>query len=238
MKFYQDGDLPAIPAMYFIYGDGGTGKTSLTKLFHGHKFVLSFDLSTNPLIGDKDVDVMLVERQDFPKIQDNVETIMNRVIKSNRYQVLVLDNMSALQNYVLENIDNASKDGRQNYQKLQLWFRSLGTLIKESNKTILATAHQVDNGANGLTGGGRYAADMNEKTFNAFTSMFDVVGRIYIKDGERLIDLDPEQGNHAKNRLDDRKLIHASELVDPKTKNNVTKLETQKEKKENGMANG
>ncbi|MFT9339036.1 MAG: AAA family ATPase, partial [Lentilactobacillus hilgardii] len=82
----------------------------------------------------------------------------------------------------------------------------------------------------GITGGGRYAADMNEKTFNAFTSMFDVVGRIYLKDGQRMIDLDPEQGNHAKNRLDDRKLIHADELIEPKvTKLNQTEKKEQKE---------
>ena len=54
---------------------------------------------------------------------------------------------------------------------------------------------------------------MNEKTFNAFTSMFDLVGRIYIDDDKRLIDLNPENGNHAKNRIDDRKLIEAKELI-------------------------
>ena len=77
--------------------------------------------------------------------------------------------------------------------------------------TVYATAHQIDNGLDKMQG--RFSADMNEKTFNAFTSMFDLVGRIYIKDGERLIDLDPEQGNHAKNRIDNRKLIKASELI-------------------------
>ena len=114
---------------------------------------------------------------------------------------------------MLENIDNAAKDNRQNYQKLQLWFRDLGTILKESGKTVYSTAHQLDNGSSGLSGEGRFQADMNEKTFNAFTSMFDLVGRIYLKDGERMIDLDPEKGNHAKNRLDDRKLIKASELI-------------------------
>ncbi|MGN8983472.1 AAA family ATPase, partial [Enterococcus villorum] len=49
--------------------------------------------------------------------------------------------------------------------------------------------------------------------FNAFTSMFDLVGRIYIDDDKRLIDLNPENGNHAKNRIDDRKLIEAKELI-------------------------
>ena len=54
---------------------------------------------------------------------------------------------------------------------------------------------------------------MNEKTFNAFTAPFDVVGRIYKQDGKRLIDLDTENGNHAKNRLDDRTQIEANELI-------------------------
>ena len=52
--------------------------------------------------------------------------------------------------------------------------------------------------------------------------MFDLVGRIYVKDGKRWIDLDPEQGNHAKNRIDDRKLISADELVEPKPEKEIT----------------
>lgn len=224
MILYEDGKIPRIPSMYFIYGDGGTGKTSLLKQFTGHKLLFSFDLSSNVLIGQADTDVLIFQQSDMPQIQHYVETMVVRAINNEKYQVIALDNVSALQNFVLENIDNASKDNRQNYQKLQLWFRQLGTTLKESGKTVYATAHQVDNGTAGITGGGRYAADMNEKTFNAFTSMFDVVGRIYLKDGQRMIDLDPEQGNHAKNRLDDRKLIHADELI----KSKVTQLKQQK----------
>lgn len=216
MKFYEDGNIPEIPNMYFIYGDGGTGKTSLVKQLQGHKLLFSFDMSSNVLIGDKDVDVVIFEHGDAPNIQSMVEEIIMRGIQSEKYQVIVLDNVTALQNLVLENIDNASKDNRQNYQKLQLWFRDLGTILKESGKTVYATAHQLDNGSSGISGEGRFQADMNEKTFNAFTSMFDLVGRIYLKAGERMIDLDPEKGNHAKNRLDDRKLIKATELIQTK----------------------
>ena len=118
-----------------------------------------------------------------------------------------------MQNWALENIDGASKDGRQNYQKLQVWFRNLGMWLRGTDKTVLATAHQVDNGSSGLTGEGRFQADMNEKTFNAFTAPFDLVGRIYKEGDERWIDLDPQNGNHTKNRIDDRKLIKASELI-------------------------
>ena len=213
MRFYKQGKVPLTPHMYFVYGDGGTGKTTLFKQFPGHKLLISFDLSTNPLMGDESIDVAVVETSDGPKIQETVMYWINGAIKSDKYQALALDNLSALQNLVLENIDNRAKDNRQNYQKLQLWFRELSMLLRNSGMSVYATAHQIDNGANGLAAEGRYAADMNEKTFNAFTSTFDLVGRIFIKDGQRWIDLDPEQGNHAKNRIDDRKLIKANELI-------------------------
>ncbi|MEY8307536.1 AAA family ATPase [Enterococcus faecium] len=213
MKFYPNGTVPKQANMYFIYGDGGTGKTSLAKQFEGNKMLFSFDLSTNVLIGEKDISVVQLESGDAPNIQSLIDKWVLGALSKPEYEVIILDNMTALQNLVLENIDGASRDGRQNYQKLQLWFRQLGTKLRESNKTIYATAHQVDNGASGLDGKGRFSPDMNEKTFNAFTSMFDLVGRIYIDDDKRLIDLNPENGNHAKNRIDDRKLIEAKKLI-------------------------
>lgn len=209
MQFFKNGELPPQAHMWLIYGDGGTGKTTLFKDVPGEKkLLISFDLSTDVLRGAKGIDVGIVELGDMPSIQHNIEQLLNSAIRT--YDTIGLDNVSSLQNMVLENIDGASKDGRQNYQKLQLWFRSMGTMLRQSNVNVYATAHQVDKGPEFMQG--RFTADMNEKNFNAFTSMFDVVGRIYIKDSERMIDLDPEQGNHAKNRLDDRKLIKANEL--------------------------
>lgn len=39
MKFYKAGEIPEVPNMYFVYGDGGTGKTSLFKQFKGKKLI-------------------------------------------------------------------------------------------------------------------------------------------------------------------------------------------------------
>ena len=223
MKFYKAGEIPDVGNMYFIFGDGGTGKTSLTKQFEGRKLLISFDGSTNAIADTEDVDVIAFEDSDASKIQALLLSYLKNQIYTTddngqqslkgTHSTIVLDNVTALQNWVLENIDGASKDGRQNYQKLQVWFRNLGMWLRGTNLTILATAHQVDFGSSGLDGKGRYAADMNEKTFNAFTAPFDVVGRIYKQDGKRLIDLDTENGNHAKNRLDDRTQIEANELI-------------------------
>lgn len=209
MRFFKNGELPPQAHMWLIYGDGGTGKTTLFREAPGEKkLLISFDLSTDVLRGAKGIDVGIIEQGDMPSIQHTIEQWLNRAIST--YDAIGLDNVSALQNMVLENIDGASKDGRQNYQKLQLWFRSMGTMLRQSNVNVYATAHQVDKGPEFING--RYEADMNIKTFNAFTSMFDVVGRLYLQDSKRVIELDPEQGNHAKNRLDDRKLINANEL--------------------------
>ena len=224
MKIYFNGEIPKQPYLYFVYGAGGTGKTSLLNQFKGKKLLFSFDMKTNVVLGREDTDIAVIEEHDKENIQNLVEETLENAIKSKKYDVICLDNMSALQNLVLENIDGKSRDGRQNYQKLQLWFRQRGMYLRNSGVTVLATAHQIDNG--GSLGNGRFSPDMNDKTFNAFTSMFDFVGRIYKKDGSRWIDCDPEQGNQGKNRIDDRTLIHAEELLEVK--------ENEKEVENNG----
>lgn len=221
MKIYFNGEIPKQPYLYFVYGAGGTGKTSLLNQFKGKKLLFSFDMSTNVVLGCEDTDIAVIEEHDKENIQNLVEETLENAIKSKKYDVICLDNMSALQNLVLENIDGKSRDGRQNYQKLQLWFRQRGMYLRNSGVTVLATAHQIDNG--GSLGNGRFSPDMNDKTFNAFTSMFDFVGRIYKKDGSRWIDCDPEQGNQGKNRIDDRTLMHAEDLLKPKEENEVEK---------------
>ena len=170
MRFYESGKIPRQSNMYFIYGDGGTGKTSLFKQFPGKKLLISFDMSTNPLVGDDSIDVAILDESEKSRIQSVLNEFLIRAISSGRYQSICLDNVSALQNYVLENIDGQSKDGRQNYQKLQLWFRDLGSYLRNVNINVYVTAHSIDKGADVVNG--RYEADMNVKTFNALTSMF------------------------------------------------------------------
>lgn len=215
MKIYFNGEIPKQPYMYFVYGAGGTGKTSLLNQFKGKKLLFSFDMSTNVVLGREDTDIAVIEEHDKENIQNLVEENLENAIKSKKYDVICLDNMSALQNLVLENIDGKSRDGRQNYQKLQLWFRQRGMYLRNSGLTVLATAHEIDNKGN--LDKGRYSPDMNDKTFNAFTSTFDFVGRIYKKDGKRWIDCDPETGNQGKNRIDNRTSMKAEDLLKKET---------------------
>lgn len=229
MRFFTPGNFPEHHNMYFIYGDGGTGKTSLLRLFKGKKVLFSFDMSYNVIKDTGDTSLLVLEKKDLSMVQALVDEMVDRAIANPDFDVICLDNVTALQNYVLDNIENAARDNRQNYNAMQKWFRDLGSRLRQSNKTVYATAHAIDKDNGGIDGQGRYEADMNLKTFNAFTSMFDLVGRIYIKDGKRWIDLDPEQGNHAKNRIDDRTLIKADELIEPKPKEDIIEQEETKE---------
>ncbi len=230
MKYYTPGNFPEHHNMYFIYGDGGTGKTSLLRLFKGKKVLFSLDMSYDVIKDTGDTSLLVLEKNDLTMVQKKVDLMVDRAIANPDFDIICLDNVTALQNYVLDNIENAARDNRQNYNAMQKWFRDLGSRLRQSNKTIYATAHEIDKDNGGINGQGRYEADMNLKTFNAFTSMFDLVGRIYIKDGKRWIDLDPEQGNHAKNRIDDRTLIKAEELVEAKPTEEFT-VEEPKTKK-------
>lgn len=75
--------------------------------------MITFDKSTNPIRADKDTSITVIEEQDAPIIQRLVEKAIRKVISSTEYEVIILDNVTALQNLVLENIDGASRDGRQ-----------------------------------------------------------------------------------------------------------------------------
>lgn len=96
MKFYPNGTVPKQANMYFIYGDGGTGKTSLAKQFEGNKMLFSFDLSTNVLIGEKDISVVQLESGDAPNIQSLIDKWVLGALSKPEYEVIILDNMTAL----------------------------------------------------------------------------------------------------------------------------------------------
>ncbi|KRN46191.1 AAA family ATPase [Weissella viridescens] len=221
-KYFKEGHIPDVGNMYLIYGGKGTGKTSLSKEFPGLKLMFNFDGSTNAISGTDDIRVIAYNQGDAKQIQHQfMKDFYQQVYKTNEQGqtiinpeigTIVLDNVTALQNWVIDNIENGSKDGRQNWNLTQKWFRDLSFLLRKTDLPILATVHEMSGDVPGL-----FKPDMNEKTFNAFASTFDVVGHIYKHDGKNMIDMDPENGNKGANRLDSRKTIEASELLNNNT---------------------
>lgn len=229
-KYFKEGTIPKIGGMYFLYGGKGTQKTRTIKQFEGLKLVFSFDGSYSSLADTNDVRLIAYGDSDANRIQgqvrydlDNnlykVDETGNKIVNPD-IKVLVLDNVTGLQNWVINNIENASKDGRQNWNLVQKWFRDLGAELRELGIPVLATAHQID-GANPNT----FKPDMNDKTRNAFAGWFDILGRIYKDGGAFMVDVDPEKGNEGANRLDTRTNFKLEELL----QNETTQTETKEE---------
>lgn len=225
MKFYPDGKVPEQPHLYFIYGAGGTGKTSLLKQFKGKKLLITFDNSYEVVRGREDIDVLSIEPQDFDTLKESLARIIMLKIKGGKYKVLCLDNVTALQNIALDNIFDQYKDNRNNYQDLQIWFRRIGTYLRQCGLTVYVTAHQDK--PNEL---GEVMPQMNFATFYAFTATFDFVGHIYKKDNEFWIDCNPEKKDHGKNRIDNRTSMKAEDLLKTESETKVEKKENEVEK--------
>lgn len=218
MKIYDLGQIPNIHNMYFIYGKGGLGKTTIAKQFPGKKFIISLDYSTNAVNKDSEFGGLFFEKTDYKNIQQLIMSVIEHAsegIKGVKYDTLILDDVTRLQDLVLQNIENSSKDGRANYYKLQNWLGELSETLKTSGLNIYATAHETEISDSVMK---HYTADMNEKAFIRFTAAFDIVGRIYSDNGTRMIDVDIDSGNHVKNRIDNRKKILATELMTPEKK--------------------
>ena len=223
MQFYKAGQIPNVGDMYFVYGGKATGKTSLAKQLPGNKLLLSYDGSTNAIADTDDIQVIAFGQSDATQAQQQTNYWLERMlyttndegqrVPTGKFDAIILDNVTALQNWVINNIENASKDGRQNWNTVQMWFRDLAMYLRDTKLPVLATAHELRTELTDAIGTPLFKPDMNDKTFNAFAAPFDVVGHIAIKNGERIIDLDPEKGNQGANRLDDRKEVKASELI-------------------------
>lgn len=223
MQFYEAGQIPNVGNMYFVYGGKATGKTSLAKQLPGNKLLFSYDGSTNAIADTKDIRVIRFGQSDAPVAQQQTNYWLERMlytkndegqrVPTGKFDAIIIDNVTALQNWVINNIENASKDGRQNWNTVQMWFRDLAMYLRDTELPVLATAHELTTDLKDPLGAPLFKPDMNDKTFNAFAAPFDVVGHIAIKNGERIIDLDPEKGNQGANRLDDRKEAKASELI-------------------------
>lgn len=223
MQFYEAGKIPNVGNMYFVYGGKATGKTSLAKQLPGKKLLFSYDGSTNAIADTKDIRVIAFGQSDAAQAQQQTNYWLERMlyttndegqrVLTGKFDAIILDNVTALQNWVINNIDNASKDGRQNWNTVQMWFRDLAMWLRDTKLPVLATAHQLTTDMKDAIGAPLFKPDMNDKTFNAFAAPFDVVGHIAIKNGERIVDLDPEKGNQGANCLDDRKEVKASELI-------------------------
>ncbi|QVV90849.1 AAA family ATPase [Weissella tructae] len=229
-KYFKEGTIPKIGGMYFLYGGKGTQKTRTIKQFDGLKLVFSFDGSYSSLSDTNDVRLVAYLEEDARRIQGQIRYDLDqnlyvldeqgKHIVNPEIKAVIFDNVSNLQTWVFNNIEDASKNGQMNWNKAQSWFDTLGSELRDLGIPVLATAHEKEKAVPGF-----YKPDLNDTLRNRFVGRFDVLGRIYKENGTLMVDVDPEKGNEGANRLDTRTNFKLEDLL----QNETTQTETKEE---------
>lgn len=203
---------------WLIYGASGVGKTTESKYLKGKTYLLSLDESFKRINYWKQhkEDIWILDPdKPIEDIQDFV-----RVFNPNDYDNLVVDNVSNLQKMWFIEKAKETKNGLDNkiahYNEFVNWIIRFISHIFHWKINIYVTAWEEMTNVTDANGQKfmQYGPDLRDKARDYLMGNCDVVGRLIQnpKSGERGIILQGDIGTYAKNRLDNRKAVKASDL--------------------------
>lgn len=201
-----------------VYGKPGAGKTTLVKNLSGKTLVLALDNSTKVLAG-LDVDVIEFDRvHPIEQASEFATQILPTV--ANDYQNLVIDNVSSFERDWFVERGRATRSGinneLQDYSAWTNYFNRFMSAIYEAPLNVYVTAwekqfdYTADNGQKVL----QYAPLIRDSVRDFYMGMTDIVGRLMVRDGKRLVLLEGNDQMFAKNRLDNRTYCPADKLFE------------------------
>ena len=220
-------ELTADKATYLIYGQQGSGKTTALKHLPGKTLLLDIDRSSSVLIGEEDIDVLVI---DTSNTWDDWISVVGELITGkidiSEYDNIAVDNVTELFRSALEDLGKKGKatqdgvPGMADYQKIDfMLLRSLRGL-NSLNKRIVFTAWETTDLWTHESGQSfnRSMPELRKTINNNFMGLCDVIAKVTSKiDSEEKVIrgfiLQPSDSVMAKNRLDDRKGCLVSELV-------------------------
>ena len=203
---------------WLIYGVAGVGKTTESKYLEGKTFLLALDESFKriPYWKQNKEDIWIFDPiKPIEDLQDFV-----RWFNPSDYDNLVVDNVSNLQKMWFIEKAKDSKNGLDNqiahYNEFVNWIIRFISHIFHWKINILVTAWETQTKVTDANGQEfmQYGPDLRVSARDYLMGNCDVVGRLIQnpKNGERGIILQGDIGTYAKNRLDNRKAVKASEL--------------------------
>lgn len=189
--------------LFVVLGDVGSGKTSLTTGHKGKKVVISFDGSYSSLDGHDDITVYEPELSDYADPNAFVKWLDENTKGAD---LLVFDNISALENAVTEGITDGklgnNTDGRFAYGYIQKLLNKVSMWAIHYPGDVLFTLwsqHQQD-----ATGKSSEEPAMNAKAFNMVAGYAKLVSRTITGFGGYEVVVNPDGKGVIKNRLSDK----------------------------------
>lgn len=183
--------------MYAVIGAPGTGKTSIVRSFVGKKVVLSFDESYSSLKGTPDLVVYsgftAKELVDTDKFIETIDKL------SSNADLLVFDNISALEDLLVDEITDGNAGNNTNlqaaYGATQKVLRKIARWSMLFHGTVLFTLWSQNKD-------GKEVPAMNEKAFNAVAGLAKIVGRTFIDEEKKYsVSLQPDFDVYGKNTV-------------------------------------
>ena len=186
--------------IYVVLGQVGSGKTHLTLGHSGKKLVISFDGSYSTLEGQEDtVTVVEPELSDYNDANGFIDEI-DKI--ANNYDLVVFDNVSALETTLVEAITDGkvgnNTDGRAAYGIVQKLLSKFSTWAIHYKGDVLFTLWSL------VTDDGKEEPAMNAKAFNSVAGYAKLVSRTEVGfDGYSVV-MNPDSRGVIKNRLADK----------------------------------
>lgn len=222
MKIIDSKEIDDVKQMYLVFGEPGTGKTAAVKNLPGKTMYVSIDGTEGVLKKEhpEEMKLVILEKEDVADIVKSFDLVLMTIERKylNKIDNLVFDNISYLQDLVMNQIKGNAKDGRMDWMAMQEKMRSWVIKIRSWNKRVYITAWEESTSAYGQSGNQitMYDIKLNGKLRSSIKGLFTVVGRTFIHNGEWLTQLQPDGRHLVKNQLDRRKYCLTSELFTDK----------------------
>lgn len=189
-----------------IYAEPGKGKTTMVRTLKGKTILLSVDGMYHVLEG---LDNVAIATVDPANPNDSLREFLKWLkTNKNKYDNIVIDNLSTYQAYWLNEVSHKTTSGQPRLQDYGIINRLLYETIaylKTLNKNVLLLAHESKEKVSNPNGTNYTQFSPDVRNIDQIMGIVPLVGRlvVYEKDGETLrqIVLQPTQATRAKDQL-------------------------------------
>lgn len=216
MKILKIADLKNDRQSALIYGEPGSGKTTVLGALKGKTLIIDVDKGTSVLAGSK-ADISVVRLDD--ELNDLFEVLL-KLQTSCLFDNIAIDSLSELEKTMLTILGRSGRNNSvpeiQHYQQVQFKMTDICRQFRALPANVIFTAWNQPTKFVDMSGA-EYTMSrpmLTGKTADTICGLVDIVGHIrFNKDGERIISLTASSTEIAKDRLGKRLFCKPEELL-------------------------